>query len=103
MDYDSEPNISSDFNNLKKTVYQLSAEQKVELIKDISKQLEAPMNADLVMQINHADLVMQINHADLVMQVNSGDSSLDELFLAAANLIARRRKDKEESQPPTQI
>ncbi len=93
MDYDSEPNNRSDFNNLKKTVYQLSAEQKVELIKDISKQLEMPMNAGGQIFI----------HADLVMQINSGDSSLDELFLAAANLIARRRRDNEESQPPTQI
>jgi len=93
MDYDSDINNKSDFNNFKNTVSQLSAEQKIELIKDISKQLETPINGG----------VQIIVHADLVMQINSEQSSLDELFLNAANLIAKRRRYNEELQPPTQI
>jgi hypothetical protein len=85
MDSHPEINHGANFNNLKKSIDQLSAEQKVELIKDLSKQLEVPLNTGGQIFI----------HADLVMQINSGDSSLDELFLAAANLIARRRKDSE--------
>ena len=78
-------NQDNNFNRAKKLVDGLSAEQKTDLIKEVCKEIDFPLNAGGQIFLN----------ADFVMQVNTGETSLDDLFRAAANRISRERLKSE--------
>jgi hypothetical protein len=63
----------------KEIVNKLSAEERTELIKEMYKEMEMPINAGGQVFL----------HADLVIQVNSLDSSIEQLFRAAATRISK--------------
>lgn len=65
----------------KKIISQLSPEERSELIKEMYKEMEMPLNAG----------GQVFFHADLVIQVNSLDQSIDQLFSAAANRISKEQ------------
>lgn len=80
-------NMDGDFEHVRKEIKKLSDQQKTELIKEVCKEMDFPMNAGGQIFLN----------ADFVMQVNAGETSLDELFRAAASRIL---KDRLEGKPP---
>lgn len=63
----------------KEIVNKLSAEERKELIKEMYKEMEMPINAGGQVFL----------HADLVIQINSLDSSIEQLFRAAATRISK--------------
>ena len=71
--------MDEDFQHIKKEINKLSNKQKTELIKEVCKEMGFPLNAGGQIFLN----------ADFVMQVNAGETSLDELFRAAASRISR--------------
>lgn len=75
--------MDEDFQHIKKEINKLSNKQKTELIKEVCKEMDFPMNAGGQIFLN----------ADFVMQVNAEETSLDELFRAAASRISRVRSD----------
>jgi len=79
--------MDGNFEQVRGEVKKLSDQQKTELIKEVCKDMDFPMNAGGQIFLN----------ADFVMQVNTGESSLDELFRAAASRIS---KDRIEGKPP---